>query len=141
VLTLQRDLRDAASVLDDPRVRAHLDLSRPVGLLFVAVLHFVPVEEAPAVLASYARAVAPGSCVAISAACTDAGRDPLAERAAQAMYRDSDVRLYFRTPSQVADLFAGFAPTQPVGDITAWHAGARTAPAPSGLSGGLGVKP
>src|SRR5690242_1194680 len=41
VLTVLRDLREPASVMDSPEVRNHLDFDRPIGLLFVAVLHFV----------------------------------------------------------------------------------------------------
>ncbi|WP_240670029.1 SAM-dependent methyltransferase [Actinoplanes solisilvae] len=39
---IEADLRDPDSILDAPQLRAALDLSRPVALMLVAVLHFVP---------------------------------------------------------------------------------------------------
>ena len=42
------DLRDVQGVLKDPRTVRLLDLSRPVGVLMVALLHFVPAAADPA---------------------------------------------------------------------------------------------
>jgi hypothetical protein len=39
---IQADLRDPDAILDHPTVRATLDLSQPVALMLVAVLHFFP---------------------------------------------------------------------------------------------------
>jgi hypothetical protein len=43
---LQADLRDPEAILAHPELRETLDLSRPVGLMLIAVLHFVPGEGA-----------------------------------------------------------------------------------------------
>jgi S-adenosyl methyltransferase len=72
VLTLQRDLRQPSSVMDAPEVRTHLDLNRPVGLLLVAVLHFVRRELAIEVVNQFRRALPAGSYLAISTACAEA---------------------------------------------------------------------
>lgn len=71
VLTLQCDLRQPASILDNPEVRAHLDFNRPIGLLLVAVLHFVRRDLAVEVVNTYRRALPAGSYLAISTASAD----------------------------------------------------------------------
>jgi hypothetical protein len=41
-VVLQADLHQADRILDDPAVRALVDFDRPVCLLLVAMLHFIP---------------------------------------------------------------------------------------------------
>ena len=43
---LEKDVRDPAAILADPLLHDTLDLSRPVALMLVAVLHFVPGDGA-----------------------------------------------------------------------------------------------
>ena len=65
VTVVQADLRRPAEILGHPGL--NLDLSRPVALLLVAVLHYVPDEEGPDdILAEYREALAPGSHLVIS---------------------------------------------------------------------------
>jgi len=44
---IDADLRTPETILDDPGLRATIDLSRPVALVLVAVVHFVPDEDDP----------------------------------------------------------------------------------------------
>src|ERR1700719_4702836 len=44
---IHADLREPERILSDPVTRATLDFSQPVGLMLVAVLHFVPDEAQP----------------------------------------------------------------------------------------------
>ena len=119
-VTLLHDLRDPTAVLDDPQVRAQIDFDQPVGLLFVAVLHFVAIDLAPTILAKYCSTAAPGSCIAISVLCRD-GSEPDALQVAEHMYQDSDATLYARTRAQVEQLFEGWAVAQPgIVDVTHW---------------------
>ncbi len=61
------DLRAPQAILDHPAVRSMLDLSRPVGVVLAAVLHFVPEDDqARDVLAQLAAGVSVGSYFAIS---------------------------------------------------------------------------
>jgi S-adenosyl methyltransferase len=49
------------------RASATLDFARPVAVLLLAVLHFLPGSDGPArIVAGLARALAPGSYLAIS---------------------------------------------------------------------------
>jgi len=61
------DLRDPESIVDNAAVRAALDFDRPVGLLVVAVLHFVPDEDEPhELIRRYLDMLSPGSYFAAS---------------------------------------------------------------------------
>lgn len=64
---LRADLRDPDAVLGDPRVGRLLDLSQPIAVLMIFVLHFLPDDQDPAgIAARYLAAAAPGSYLAIS---------------------------------------------------------------------------
>jgi SAM-dependent methyltransferase len=59
------DLRDPAAIL--AQASATLDFTRPVAVLLLAILHFLPdAEEPTATVAALARALAPGSYLVIS---------------------------------------------------------------------------
>jgi SAM-dependent methyltransferase len=73
------DLRDAESVLHDPATTDLIDFDKPVGLLMVAVLHFIPEGDDPGrIIERYRDALVAGSLLAMSHACT-ADRPELAE--------------------------------------------------------------
>src|SRR5690349_13880313 len=59
---LQADLCDPGTVLNSASARRLLDLSAPMALLMVAVLHFVPDSAQPRLaIEQYLKALAPGS--------------------------------------------------------------------------------
>ncbi len=61
------DVRKPAEILADPVVRSLLDFSRPVGLLFFAILHHVEDDAHPErLVAQFRDAVPSGSYLAIS---------------------------------------------------------------------------
>ncbi|MFE9390809.1 SAM-dependent methyltransferase [Streptomyces sp. NPDC006784] len=45
---IQADLRDTDAIFDSPEVKRLIDLSRPVALLFVSVMHCIPDHSDPA---------------------------------------------------------------------------------------------
>lgn len=136
--TLHRDVREPEATLDDPAVHALIDFTRPVGMLFVAVLHFIPLEQAPVLLTKFREAIPQGSCMAISAVCRD-DSDPAALRIAEGMYENSAASLYVRTRAQIEQLFEGFRLTEPLDDITRWRNPAGR-PLPMRALAGLSVK-
>jgi len=106
------DLRDPESVLADPALTGLLDLDRPVAVLMVAVLHFVPDEADPAAVVSRFRdATVPGSYLAISHA--TAGEQP--DRAAEhrGLYRRTATPMTMRTRAQITPLFDGYELVEP----------------------------
>jgi SAM-dependent methyltransferase len=64
---IDADLRDPETILASPEVAETLDLSRPVALMLVAVLHFlVDADDPGRVVATLLDALAPGSYLAAS---------------------------------------------------------------------------
>jgi S-adenosyl methyltransferase len=67
------DLRSPETVLNNPELRRLLDLDAPIGLLMLAVLHFVTEDaEAYGLVEEFAAAVAPGSYLVVSHAASEA---------------------------------------------------------------------
>jgi trans-aconitate methyltransferase len=122
------DLREPELVLDSPGVAGLLDFTRPVALLAVGVLHFVPDDLTP-IFAGYRGRFAPGSAVVVSHG-SDDWDDPelgATARAAADGYRDSATPATLRTRSQLEDLLSGLE-IEPPGlvDITDWPAPAAS---------------
>ncbi|MCO5999525.1 SAM-dependent methyltransferase [Actinoallomurus rhizosphaericola] len=108
--TVRADLRDPEAVLNDPRTRRLIDFDRPVGLLIVAVLHFVPDEEDPAGLVRrYRDVLAPGSHVILSHAAIEEQRNLDVSTA----YRGANARFIARTRDQVAAFLDGMDVIEP----------------------------
>ncbi len=75
------DLREPEAILADPALPTTLDLSRPVGLLLIAVLHFLDDADDPyRAVARLVEALPPGSCLALSHATFDPLPDDTIER-------------------------------------------------------------
>ncbi len=68
---IEGDLRDPDAILNAPKLRETIDLSQPVALMMVAVLHFVADDLAYPAVSSLLRALAPGSYVVLSHATGD----------------------------------------------------------------------
>jgi hypothetical protein len=66
------DLREPGRILEDAALRATLDLTRPVALILVAVVHFLPDSDGPYdIVSRLLGALAPGSFLVMSHATTD----------------------------------------------------------------------
>jgi SAM-dependent methyltransferase len=139
------DLRDPVRVLNDPVVTRLLDLDAPIGLLMVAVLHFVPEgDEAAAAIAAYREALAPGSHLVVSHVTDDAGLDP--EGRIRTLYQRGSIPVVSRTRRQVNDFFAGFELVDPgVVYLSLWHPDSAEdvadPPERSGAYGAVGRRP
>ncbi|GAA1593284.1 SAM-dependent methyltransferase [Actinoplanes couchii] len=102
VVGLGADLRDPAGILADAAVRDTLDLSRPVGLLLVAVVHFLRDDDHPReIVATLVDALPPGSWVVASHG-TDEHMSP--EQAA-ALRAVSDTQSKIRNAGEFAAIF------------------------------------
>jgi SAM-dependent methyltransferase len=120
--TLQADLRAPEKIMQDPELRALLDLSQPVALLMVAVLHFVPDAEGPAdIIDRFQAALAPGSFLVISHACDEGLDKPLMDDFREE-YSRAVARIVFRTQPEVVALFRGFTLVEPgVVSMAGWR--------------------
>ncbi|MEY9892749.1 trans-aconitate methyltransferase [Catenulispora sp. MAP12-49] len=100
------DLRDPASILADPQVRGKLDFERPIGVMLIAVLHFVGDDEDPyGVVKTLMEAVAPGSFLALTHVTGDFDQERLAV-SAQA-YEKSTAKLTVRSAKETGAFFDG----------------------------------
>ena len=89
---IDADLRNPHNILSDPQLTGTLDLTKPVGLLIIQVLHFVKDDDNPyGHVAALVRAMPSGSYLAMSHVTSD-----------------------FMTPEAVADIASGrFGPFYP----------------------------
>ena len=121
VLTLQCDLRNPAGVMENPEVRKHLDFERPIGLLFVAVLHFLRRDLGVEVVNQFRRGLPAGSYLAISTACAD-GMEPEVINRLEQVYAASPAPMVLRTTDQVEQLFEGVDLLPPgLTDVSQWR--------------------
>ncbi|MCI2423902.1 SAM-dependent methyltransferase [Saccharopolyspora sp. K220] len=104
---VQADMREPEAILKAAETRRLLDFSEPIGLIMAGVFHFVPPEaDAPAIVARYRDALAPGSYLALSHFTADISPDEMAG-VTEVMKRSADP-IYTRTHAEITELFTGF---------------------------------
>lgn len=108
VVYVQGDVTDPDGILGNPQVRDHIDFSRPVGVLMIALLHFVPDEQDPhGLVARYMDAVPSGSYLALTHITRD-GQDPDVIGQLTRIYGDNATsRAYFRNLPEIDRFFTG----------------------------------
>ncbi|MEH1164646.1 SAM-dependent methyltransferase [Micromonospora sp. CPCC 205539] len=138
---VQGDLRQPEDLLAHPDVRGLLDLDRPVAVLLLAVLHFVPDEDDPsAAIARLRDATVPGSYLVLSHLTLDGIPPELAERG-QAVYRNSSAPLVPRTHAETSRFFNGYDLVEPgLVETTQWRPDAESAVAQSHGYAGVGIR-
>jgi hypothetical protein len=110
---IQADLREPAKILADPETQLLLDFGRPVAVLLVAVMHFIPDAYGPdRIMATLREAMVPGSYLVICHSCRDA-RPELASAAETAYRRQVAGHLTVRTREEIERLFDGFTLVEP----------------------------
>jgi S-adenosyl methyltransferase len=121
------DLRDTAAVLGDPVVRSLIDFTRPVAVLMVSVLHFIPDADDPVgLVAAYHEATSVGSKLVLSHA-TNEYWPARAERT-EALYKNSSNPMFFRSRAEIAELLAEYELLSPgLVDMTLWRPDPRFA--------------
>jgi hypothetical protein len=102
------DLRNPERILTHPKVQELIDFGKPVGLLLLAVLHFVTDEEEPGrIIAALRAALCPGSYLILSHATADF-HDEALWGAVTAVYQKATAPLVLRDHGQVGALYAGW---------------------------------
>jgi hypothetical protein len=120
------DVRDPASIRRNAEATGLLDLGRPVCLLLVAILHFVPDADDPAgLMAVFRDALAPGSYLILSHATMDGyPAETAADNADRAgrVYDRATSQLSMRDPAEVSGLLTGFELVEPgLVHVTHWR--------------------
>ncbi len=101
------DLREPETLLEDPTVRATLDLDQPIAVLMVAVLHFVSEEDDPfGAVARIRDRLAAGSYLVVSHASAE-GR-PEAAASHRELYSRTPTPMTMRSRDAIAQFFDGF---------------------------------
>ena len=118
---VEGDLRSPRAILDHPALRATLDLREPVGLMLVAVLHFVRDDEDPQeIVRTLVSALPSGSYLVASHATWEYLPPAVVERLTA---QNSDGRFTPRSGSSFAAFFDDL-PLVPPGleSVAHWHA-------------------
>jgi hypothetical protein len=106
------DLREPGAILGHPKVGELIDFSEPVGLLLVAILHFLTDEENPAGIVGLLRDALPaGSFLVLSHGTADFRAE--AARQAAAVYDQATSAMTLRSHAQIAAFFDGWDLIEP----------------------------
>jgi O-methyltransferase involved in polyketide biosynthesis len=109
------DFREPDALFDHEVTRKVIDLDQPVGLLLVAMVHFVPDEDDPyGLIRGYMDRLAPGSYLALSAGTNDRQADR-AVGTIRDVYAKSTAAVHMRTREEVTRFFDGLEIVPPHG--------------------------
>jgi SAM-dependent methyltransferase len=134
VTVLDADLRYPRNLITSREIRNHLDLAEPIGLLLVAVLHFLTDTDRPHdIVRCLAGRLAPGSYIVVSHGTAD-HISPGAARAAASVYDRASAPGIARSRDEIARFLDGLELIPPgLTDVAAWRA--VPVPRPIGPSG------
>lgn len=104
VAALHADLRELDKILADEQTRDLIDFSRPVGVLLVAVLHFIP-DGVTEIVDSWYDVVSPGSYLAISHVAPPRQMTETDVRAVRDYRQATGAELTLRSQDQIEELF------------------------------------
>ncbi|WP_345631739.1 SAM-dependent methyltransferase [Rugosimonospora acidiphila] len=134
---LDADLHKPHEILAHPELRGTLDLSQPVALMLVAVLHFIPDSDDPhGLIAPLIQALAPGSYLVLSHVTYDFVPRETADRLNQIVGSEP---FRARSTAEFATFFDGLDPVDPgVVPVQEWRAEHEPQPRPTSAEvGGL----
>ena len=132
---LRADLRDPGDILSSPALTGHLDLGRPVAVLLVSVLPFIPDADRPArIVAAYRDATVPGSHLVITHGTNDYQPETVGK--VEGVYSRTTQPGTFRSSDQIRALMPGYDLLPPgLTDAILWRPeprGPNTDPDPLG---------
>lgn len=104
---VQGDMRKPSAVLENPETTRLIDFSEPVGVLMIAMIHFLTLDEQDSVMRVYRDAMAPGSHFTATHVTTE-GHSAGAVEEIEDVYATTPTPIYFRPKEDIAPFFAGF---------------------------------
>jgi hypothetical protein len=141
---IDADLRDVEALLESPQLRDTIDLNRPVGLLLIAIMHFVGDDDDPyGLVRRLVEALPAGSYLALSHLTGDF--DAAAWEGVAAVYRRNGVTMQVRSRAGIERFFTGLDLVEPgIQVLPAWRPDADAGPPPPDVQvsvyGGLARK-
>jgi hypothetical protein len=120
-IAVEADIREPAAILRRVAEQGFIALAQPVGILMLAVLHFIPdTAQAAQIVATFREPMATGSYLAITHATPgNMGADNLAQ-ARQTYAASSAGSITLRSPDQIEAFFDGLEVEEP-GIVPAAH--------------------
>ena len=133
---IHADLRNPEEILTNPILTDYLDLTRPVAILMVSVLPFIPdTDNPPAIVAAYRDATVPGSYLALSHGTNE--YQPEAVSKVEGVYTQTSQPGVFRNRAQIAALLPAYTLLPPgLTDVINWHPDEES-PTPDPLNGDI----
>jgi hypothetical protein len=119
---VQSDLRDTGSIIT--RAGEILDFSKPVAILLIAILHFVPDQDDPwGIVGRLTDAISPGSYLTVSHATPESFTDAASEELLSKVYAETaSGGVTPRPKAEIERFFSGLEMTDPgVVNISAWR--------------------
>ncbi|MER5217594.1 SAM-dependent methyltransferase [Streptomyces sp. NPDC002838] len=118
---IEADMRDPASILDAPELRATLDLAQPVALTVIAIVHFMMDEDdAVGIVRRLLDPLPPGSYLAMSIGTAEFAPEEVGRVAHEYAARGMPMRL--RTLGEAEEFFAGLDLVEPgIVQVHKWH--------------------
>jgi O-methyltransferase involved in polyketide biosynthesis len=105
---VQADIRDPEAMLAHPEVTGFLDLTKPICVLAVAVLHFLTDDEPYAVVARLHEAMTPGSYLVVSHITGDGTSQAEADEVASIMRKGMADPPTLRSHAEIRRFFDSF---------------------------------
>jgi hypothetical protein len=138
VAAIHGDIRAPQAILSDPVTCTLIDFARPVGVLFVAVLHFLTDKEQPwEQVAAFRWRMASGSMLAVSHI-TSEGTPPDVQETIRDAYAEASAPAVFRTPPEIEAFFGRLDLVEPgLVEVGAWRSLRPAPPAPLRFLGGV----
>ena len=103
VIATEGDAREPEAILADPALAGVIDLTEPVCVLLVSMLHFFTADEADMIVDAFRQRMVPGSYLIIS----QGHANPVPREGIQNAY-GSDITLTGRPAAEIAAYFDGF---------------------------------
>jgi hypothetical protein len=122
VVACYGDVRHPTEILGDSELTQVIDFQRPVGVLLVAVLHFVTDADRPHdIIEAFCSKLAPGSFLAISHLTSDETPDEVVSTTREA-YKAATAPLVFRTRKDIRALFGDLPLVAPgLVEVSQWR--------------------
>jgi SAM-dependent methyltransferase len=124
VAAIYGDLRRPETILDAPELPRTLDLTRPVALVLVALLHFISDADDPiGILGRFRSVLPPGSYLVLAHGSKDTDGMPRQHlEAAKENYERAVAQVSLRSQVEIEALFTGFELVEPgVVWLADWH--------------------
>jgi O-methyltransferase involved in polyketide biosynthesis len=141
---IDADLRLPDRILAAPQLAETLDLTQPVAVCLIAIMHYIVDEqEARHIIDRLLGPMPAGSALALSTATADTNPEEVGRGIA--MYNARGITSKVRTRAEVEELFAGLRLVDPgVALVHRWHPDDESLAIPDtsiSMWGGVGIKP